>query len=438
VNGNLETEKKAKGKEFLIHFCTTRVALKMPEEAYLVELVRTAGGRKKGALREWKSPDLLASCLDELVTRTGIDGGMVEEVICGCVDQVGQQAGNIGRMAVLASEKLPETVPGVAVDRQCGSGQQALHFAAMSVMSGVQDIVIACGVESMTNVPIGANIIDSYKAGRGQPSEANGIQKKRPGVQFSQFKGAELLAKKHGITRDEIDQAGYESQVKAHQATTNGWFKREIVPLKGVDKKGEEIVHDKDEGIRPDVSLEAMKKLKTLDPEGVITAAASSQICDGSAAILVCNKAGLQKLGLKPRAVIKNIAGTGTDPVIMLEGPIPATQSLMKKANMSNVNEADAFEVNEAFIPVPLAWAKVLGADMKKLNMGGGAAALGHPLGATGIKLMVTLVHHLERLRAEAGRDGEKKKWRGIQAICEGGGTGSATLIELCQPNAAL
>ncbi|GBG25092.1 Acetyl-CoA acetyltransferase, mitochondrial [Hondaea fermentalgiana] len=399
----------------------------MPHTAYIVEACRTAGGKKNGALREWHAADLGAVVCDELVTRTGIDGAAIDDVICGCVDQVGMQAGNIGRMIVLASKKIPESVPGVSVDRQCGSSQQALHFAAMAVMSGVQDCVIACGVESMTNVPIGANVIDSIKAGRGLASEAKGIQEKRPGVQFSQFKGAELLAKKHGLTREELDKFGYESQRRGLAATEAGKFKAEIVPVKGKDKQGNEIVHDKDEGIRANVSLEAMGKLKTLDPEGIITAATSSQICDGAAAILICNENGLRKLGLKPRAKITEMALAGSDPVIMLEGPIPATENLLKRANMS-MDQIDLYEVNEAFAPVPVSWYKKLGADPAKLNVNGGACALGHPLGATGVKIMTTLLYELER------RNGKY----GVQAICEGGGTANATLIERVAPGSQL
>jgi len=400
---------------------------KMPHTAYIVEACRTAGGRKNGALREWHAADLGAVVCDELVTRTGIDGAQIDDVICGCVDQVGMQAGNIGRMIVLASKKIPESVPGVSVDRQCGSSQQALHFAAMAVMSGVQDVVIACGVESMTNVPIGANVTDGIKKGRGLASEAKGIQEKRPGVAFSQFDGAELLAKKHKLTRQELDNFGYESQKRGYAATQAGKFKAEIVAIKGKDKEGNEIVHDKDEGIRGNVSLEAMGKLKTLAKDGIITAATSSQICDGAAAMLICNENGLRKLGLKPRAKIYEMALAGSDPVIMLEGPIPATENVLKRANLT-MDQIDLYEVNEAFAPVPVSWYKALGADPAKLNVNGGACALGHPLGATGVKIMTTLLYELER------RGGKY----GLQAICEGGGTANATIIERIPPNSTL
>jgi len=358
--------------------------------------------------------------LDALVERTGIDGAQIDDVVCGTVTQIGAQAGNIGRMSVLASKKVPVTVPGTSVDRQCGSSQQALMFASMAVQSGVQDCVVALGVESMTKVPIGSNVRDSYKLGRGLPDEAAGIQAKYPGVRFSQFMGAELLAKKYKLSREELDKFGYDSQIKAHAATKAGKFKNEILPLKGLNKQGEEIVHDKDEGVRPNVSLEAMNKLKTLQEGGVITAATSSQICDGAAAILVCNENGLKKLGVKPRAKIVVNTLAGTDPVIMLEGPIPATEAALKKTGLS-IKDMDLYEVNEAFAPVPVAFVKALGADFNKLNVNGGACALGHPLGATGVKIMITLLNELER---RGGR-------YGLQAICEGGGTANATIIEL-------
>mmetsp|Transcript_13923 Transcript_13923/g.16164 ORF Transcript_13923/g.16164 Transcript_13923/m.16164 type:complete len:403 (+) Transcript_13923:48-1256(+) len=391
----------------------------MPYGAYIVEAVRTAGGRKNGALREWHPADLGAVVCDELVVRSGIDGKEIDDVIFGCVSQVGAQAGNVGRNVVLASEKIPISVPGTTVDRQCGSSQQAIHFAAQAVMSGVQDVVIAGGVELMSTVPIGSNVADSFKLGRGIPGNAGGIQKKWPGVKFSQFEGAELLAQEHNLTRKELDQFGYESQIKGHKATTAGKFKKEIVPVKGKSKSGEEIMHDKDEGIRPQVSLEAMNNLKPLKNGGVITAATSSQICDGAAALLICNEKGLKKLGLKPRARIVGLALAGADPVVMLGGPIPATKNVFKQTGLA-MKDMDIYEVNEAFAPVPVAWAKALGADFNKLNVNGGACALGHPLGATGCKLMVTMLHELER------RGGKY----GLQAICEGGGTANATIIE--------
>lgn len=388
--------------------------------AYIVDACRTAGGRKGGALRDWHPADLGAVVCDELVKRNKFDGAHIDDVIFGCVSQIGSQAGNIGRNVVLASEKIPISVPGTTVDRQCGSSQQAIHFAAQAVMSGVQDVVIAGGVEVMSTVPIGSNVADSFKLGRGIPGDAKGIQKKYPGVRFSQFEGAELLAKEHKLTRDELDKFGYESQIKGYKATQAGKFKAEIVPVHGKNKEGQDIIHDKDEGIRADVSLKAMQELKTLKQGGVITAATSSQICDGAAAILICNERGLKKLGLKPRAKIVGLALAGADPVVMLGGPIPATKNLLKQTGLT-MDKIDLYEVNEAFAPVPIAWAKALGADFNKLNVNGGACALGHPLGATGCKIMTTLLYELER------RNGRY----GVQAICEGGGTANATLIEV-------
>lgn len=366
--------------------------------------------------------------MDELVTRAGIKGTDVEDVICGCVSQVGAQGANIGRMIVLASKKLPVEVPGTVVDRQCGSSLQAIHFAAQAVMSGTQDVVIACGVESMTKVPIGASIVDGLKAGHGRPEESVGIQANwGEGVAFSQFGGAELLAKKYNLTKAELDQFGYESHVKAAKAIKEGKFKDEIMPLKGKSKDGKEITHAQDEGVRFDVTLESMTKLKVLMEGGVITAATSSQICDGASAMLIVNERGLKRLGLKPRVKIHTLALAGSDPRIMLEGPIPATQAALKKAGLT-IDQIGLYEVNEAFAPVPLAWIKALKADPKKMNVNGGAIALGHPLGSTGVKITGTLIKEMER----------RNERYGIVAICEGGGTSNATIFELVQGKAKL
>lgn len=392
----------------------------MPFNAYIVECCRTASGKKKGALREWHPADLGAAVVDDLIERTGMDGKDIDDVIFGCVSQIGAQAGNVARNVVLASKKLPISVPGTSVDRQCGSGQQALHFACQAVMSGVQDAVICGGVESMTTVPIGSNITDSLEKGRGFPFNAVGIQEKFPNVMFSQFNGAELLAEKYNITRDELDNFGYTSQQKAFKATKDGKFTKEITQVKGLDKEGNEIVHKTDEGIRPNVSLEKMKQLKTLKKEGVITAATSSQIADGASAILICNENGLKKFGLKAKAKVIGLALAGDDPVLMLGGPIPATKNVFKSTGLT-MKDMDIYEVNEAFASVPVAWVKALGADYNKLNVNGGACALGHPLGSTGTKLMTTMVYELER---RGGR-------YGLQAICEGGGTANATIIEM-------
>ena len=386
--------------------------------AYIVGAVRTPGGRKNGKLSQWHPADLGALVLDEIVERTGVEPEMIDDVIFGCVSQSGAQSGNIARTAVLASS-LPESVPGTTVDRQCGSSQQAIHFAAQAVMSETQDIVIAGGVEVMSQVPIGAAIIDSFNAGHGQPFGGKGTSERYPGVQFSQFTGAEMMAERWKMPREELDSFALASHQKAINATESGFFDREIVPVEGDLPNGEKEMVTVDEGIRFDASKESLSGLNTLTDEGVLTAGTSSQICDGAAAVMLVNDAGLKKLGLKPRAKVVALALAGDDPVIMLTGPIPASKNVLEKASMS-IEDIDLYEVNEAFAPVPLAWAKELNADLGKLNVNGGAMALGHPLGGTGAKLMTTLLHELERREARFG----------LQAICEGGGTANAMIIE--------
>jgi acetyl-CoA acetyltransferase family protein len=368
---------------------------------------------------------------DALIDRTKADASQVEDVIFGCVSQVGAQAGNIGRNVVLACKKLPQTVPGAAVDRQCGSGQQAIHAAAQAVMSGVHDCVIAGGVEVMSTVPIGSNIIDGVKAGHGQPMADAMLEKYGEDLKkleefdmspnmFSQFGGAELLSKKYGFSKADLDNFGFLSQQRANAAAKAGKFQAEIVPVPAKPLKGEASgMHEADEGVRPGVTLESTAKLNPLFKNGVVSPATASQICDGASAVLICNERGLEKLGLKPRARIHSQALAGDDPVMMLEGPIPASRSALQKAGLQ-IQDIDVYEVNEAFAPVPLAWCKALGADFEKLNVNGGAMALGHPLGATGAKLMTTLLHELERRRGRYG----------MLAICEGGGTANATIIE--------
>lgn len=400
--------------------------------AYIVEAVRTAGGKKNGRLAKWHPIALGAAVLDAVVERTGIDASLIDDVIVGCVSQAGAQAGNIGRNMVLASKHIPESVPGTSVDRQCGSSQQAIHFAAQAVVSGFQDVVIAAGVEHMSSVPIGANVVDSFKAGHGLPFESNLSAKygerlaARGQRMFSQFEGAEMLAEQFNISRKEMDEFAVASHMKAAKATAAGHFKREIVPLQGETKDGTQVTHDTDEGFRANSSLATVGKLKSLkelqskgETKGLITAGLASQICDGASAILICNEAGLKKLGIRPRAKIIGLALAGTDPVTMLGGPIPATRTVLKKTGLE-MKDMDLYEVNEAFASVPMAWAKDLGADPAKLNVNGGAIALGHPLGGTGAKLMTTLLHELERQNLRYG----------LQAICEGGGTANATIIE--------
>ena len=389
-------------------------------EAYIVAVGRTAGGRRDGKLKEWHPADLAGKVIDELLDRSGADPEMVEDVIMGCVTQVGQQAANVGRNAVLSS-RLPESVPATSVDRQCGSSQQSIHFAAQAVMSGTMDCVIAAGVESMTNVPMGLNISLPFKEGHGfYVSEA--MQKRYPDVQFSQFAGAEMVAKKYELTKDEIDAYAYRSHERAIAATQAGAFDDEIVPIEVINEDGEKEIHKVDEGIRFDASLEGIQGVKLLAEGGVITAASSSQICDGASGVMIVNEEGLKKLNVKPLAKIVHLSVMGHDPVIMLEAPIPATKRALDKAGLS-VEDIDLFEVNEAFGSVPVAYCKELGVDGEKINVHGGAIALGHPLGGSGTKLMATLVSALKRKGGKYG----------LQTMCEGGGMANVTIIENLQ-----
>ena len=390
----------------------------MADKAYIVEAVRTAGGKKDGLLSKWHPSDLGAKVLDEIVNRLEMDPALVDDVIFGCVDQVGAQSGNVARNAVLSSS-FPESVPGTSVDRQCGSSQQAIHFAIQAVMSGTQDIVIGGGVEVMSIVPIGASVIDGMDAGHGFPFDSNGMKERYPGVFFSQFTGAELVAKKWNLSREDLDQFALESHQKAVIATESNFFDKEILPIKAKNDKGVEDLVIIDEGIRFDASLDKLAGLKPVSDGGVITAGNASQITDGAAAVLICNEEGLKKISATPRAEIVSISVVGDDPVYMLTGPIPASFKALDTAGLS-IDDMDIYEVNEAFAPVPLAWATELKADRAKLNVNGGAMALGHPLGATGAKLMTTMLHELER------RNGKYA----LQAICEGGGTANATIIK--------
>ena len=388
-------------------------------EAFIVAAARTAGGRRNGKLSGWHPADLAASVLDALIERTGCDPALVEDVIMGCVGQAGEQAANIARNAVLAS-RLPESVPATSVDRQCGSSQQALHFAAQAVMSGSMDIVIAAGVESMSRVPMGLPSTLALKADMGFYVSPN-MQRRYPGVQFSQFIGAEMVAKKYGLTRDQVDAYALQSHQRAMAATQAGAFAAEIVPValrqQGVADSGE--LHTTDEGIRFDASLQSIGSVKLLQAGGVCTAANASQICDGAAGLMVVNERGLKTLGIKPLARVHQMTVIGGDPVVMLETPIPATLHALKKAGLS-IQDIDLFEVNEAFASVPVAWLQATGADPARLNVNGGAIALGHPLGGSGAKLMTTLVHALQ---ARGGR-------YGLQTMCEGGGLANVTVLE--------
>jgi acetyl-CoA C-acetyltransferase len=388
-------------------------------EAFIVAATRTAGGRRNGKLSGWHPADLAAQVLDDLIARTGADPAMVEDVIMGCVGQAGEQAVNVARNAILAS-KLPESVPGTSVDRQCGSSQQALHFAAQAVMAGSMDIVIAAGVESMTRVPMGLPSTAAAKAGFGTYMSPN-IQARYPGVQFSQFTGAEMIAKKYGMKREELDAFALESHKRAIAATKSGAFAKEIVPVKVRMNDGTETgeMHTADEGIRYDASLEGMAGVKLIAEGGVCTAASASQICDGAAGLMVVNERGLKLLGVQPLARVHHMTVIGGDPVVMLETPLPATAHALKKAGMK-IDDIDLYEVNEAFAPVPMAWLRATGADHARLNVNGGAIALGHPLGGSGAKLMTTLVHALHA----------RGKRYGLQTMCEGGGLANVTIVE--------
>lgn len=386
-------------------------------EAFIVGAVRTAAGRKRGKLSKQHPIDLGAKILDEIVARTGVDPNVIEDVVFGCVNQVGSQGTNIARNCVLSSS-LPESVPATTVDRQCGSSQQAVHFAAQAVMSGVHDVVIAGGVEVMSLVPIGGNAIAGHKTGYGVPYGA-GMKTRYPGVKWSQFDGAEMLAQQFDLERATLDEFGVESHQKAARATNEGRFDREILPVEITNEEGEKETFSKDEGIRYDANIETMSSLKSLSDAGLLTAGTSSQISDGAAALLICNEDGLARIGKQPRARIKAMALAGADPVVMLGAPIPATEKLLTKSG-TKIEDIDLYEVNEAFASVPLAWAKGVGADRAKLNVNGGAMALGHPLGCTGAKLMTTLLHELERTGGTLG----------LQTMCEGGGLANATLLE--------
>jgi acetyl-CoA C-acetyltransferase/acetyl-CoA acyltransferase len=386
-------------------------------EAYIVGAVRSAGGRRNGRLSKMHPIDLGAAVVDALVEKTGVAVDEIDDLIFGCVSQVGAQSGNLGRNVCLSSV-LGEAVPGTTVDRQCGSGQQAMHFAAQAVMSGTQDVVIAGGVESMSQVPIGASIIDGFKADHGVPYGQK-ISERYPGVQFNQFDGAEMLVKKYELSSEELNEFALASHVNAKRAVEEGRFAAEIVPIEVELEDGVREMHVQDEGIRLDATIGSISGLEPMQEGGVLTAANASQICDGASAVMIANAETCKRLGLKPLAKIVAMSVVGSDPVIMLEGPIPATRKVLEKAGMS-MDDIDLFEVNEAFGSVPLAWAKALDADLGKLNVNGGAQALGHPLGGTGAKLMTTLVHELHR----------SGKRYGLLAICEGGGTANGTIVE--------
>jgi acetyl-CoA acyltransferase len=379
--------------------------------AVIVDAVRSPLGRRNGKLKDTHPVDLAAHSVRALVERTGIDPAIVEDVIMGCVMQVGDQAVNIARNSALAAG-FPETVVGTSVDRQCGSSQQAAHFAAQGVMAGAYDVVIAAGIENMSRVPMGASFLPGS-----QPFGPE-MLKRYPNL-VPQGISAELIAEKWNISREDNDRFSVESHKRAATATAEGRFEREIVPIEISGEDGTETMRT-DEGIRPDSSMETLAKLKpAFKEDGVVTAANSSQITDGSAAMLVMSEEKAKELGLTPRARFHTFALAGVDPVMMLTGPIPATTKVLERAGMT-IDQMDIIEINEAFAPVVLSWEKEHHPDMSKVNPNGGAIALGHPLGASGARLMATLLNELERT---GGR------W-GLQTMCEGGGMANATIIE--------
>ena len=387
----------------------------MARTAVIVDAVRTAGGKRNGKLKDWHPVDLAAEVLQAIAGRSNLDPALVDDVIMGCVMQVGEQAVNVGRNAVLAAG-WPESVPSTTVDRQCGSSQQAAHFAAQGVIAGAYDIVIAAGVECMTRVPMGASVT----AGPGMPFTKSMTDRYASvgGLQ-PQGIGAEMIADKWGISREDLDAFSAESHRRAARATAEGRFDNEIIPITVQTDDGAEQFRV-DQGIRADSTVESLGKLKpAFKPDGKVTAGNSSQITDGAAAVLIMSEEKALALGLKPRARFHTFALAGVDPVTMLTGPIPATTKALERSGLS-IDDIDLFEVNEAFASVLLAWEKEHHPDMSKVNVNGGAIALGHPLGCSGAKLMATLLNELERT---GGR-------YGLQTMCEGGGMANATIIE--------
>lgn len=386
-------------------------------EAFIVATARSAGGRRNGRLKDWHPADLGGAIIDGLLDRADIDPGCVDDVIFGCVQQAGQQSQNVARTAALSS-RLPESVPAVTVDRQCGSSQQAVHFAAQAVKSNAMDIVIAGGVESMTRVPMfiastlpEANGMGHYRGRR--------FEQRYAGVEPSQFDGAEMMAEKYQLSKDALDQFALESHQRSGVAIRDGVFAREIVSLPVTGSDGVPTEHAVDEGVRLGATLEAIRQQKTLKEGGRITAANACQICDGASAVLVVNERGLKTLGVHPIARIHHMTVLGADPLIMLEAPIPATRRALERAAMT-LDEIDLYEVNEAFASVPLAWIKALDADPARVNVHGGAIALGHPLGASGTRLLTTLLNALH----------QRQKRYGLQTMCEGGGLANVTIVE--------
>lgn len=379
-------------------------------EAYIVEAVRTPVGKRGGGFADVHPADFAGHVLNELVDRSGIDPEAIDDVILGLIDAIGTQAGDIARTAVLVAG-LPERIPGVTIDRQCGSSQQAVQFATQAIQSGQQDLVIAGGVQKMSQYPILSGVL------AGEPYGETNIRDTSPGwvkrygkVEVTQFAGAEAIAAKWNITRDEVEEFAYESHQRALRAIDNGHFKNEITCYAGIDT---------DEGPRRGTSREALANLDVLREGGVLTAGTSSQISDGASGVLVASEAAVKRFNLKPIARVIHTSAIGDDPVMMLSAPIPATRRALEKTGLT-VDDIDTFEVNEAFASVALAWRKELGVEPAKMNPDGGAIALGHPIGATGTRLLTTMLHRLQRT---GGR-------YGLQTMCEGGGQANVTIVE--------
>lgn len=378
-------------------------------EAYIIDATRTPTGKRRGTLQEMHGADLGAHVIKEIVERNDIPEAEYDDVIFGCLDAIGPLAGNIARTCWLTAG-YDLTVPGVTIDRQCGSSQQAVHFAAQAVMSGTQDVVIAGGVQTMSKIPIGSAMICARDLGFTDPfSGSEGWVKRFGSAPVSQFYGAEQIAKQWGFSRRDLEEYSFESHRRAAHAREQGWFDREITPINGLEQ---------DETIR-ESTLEKMAELEVLQEGGQITAAVASQTCDGSSAMLIASEDAVKRYNLKPRARIHHLDVMGDDPIMMLTGPIPATKRALKRAGMT-VDDIDIAECNEAFAPVPMAWMKETGMPHEKTNVNGGAIALGHPLGSTGTKLMTTLLHEMERREVRYG----------LQTMCEGGGVANVTILE--------
>ncbi len=389
------------------------------QDVYIVSAVRSAVGRRNGYLREWIAPELLGAILNAVVEKIDLDPGLVEEVINGTVYQVGEQGLTLGRTGIFAS-KLPNHVPGISVNRQCGSSLTSIQLAHGMIASGNMDIVIASGCELMSKYPIGSDYGGTLPDGRPQGMPFGMYYMDRVENQFyNQAQAAQKIGEKYGVTKEECDDFAVASHSKAHHATVNGYFEKEIIPLKGLDKEGNEITVDKDETIRPETNLEKLSTLNSVLGSEWITAGISSPVTDGASAVILMSESKMKELNVKPLARIVANAAVGSDPILMLTGPIDVTPKVLAKAGMK-IDDIDIFEVNEAFAPIPLAWAKVMEAPLAKLNVNGGAMALGHPVGNSGCRLAVTAINELQRRQAQYA----------LITLCTGAAMAPATIIE--------